>query len=103
VSGGIDLDVGPDHDVVANMHLVAIQNGAQDIQKYMIADIDVLAVATVEGGFDDRILTDLAQQLLEDGLSFRLGFGLIVEPEQCLGPFAFRLQVRIKTVVDLSG
>jgi hypothetical protein len=36
--------------MVTNMHLVAIHNGAQDIQIDMIADIDVLAVAAVKGG-----------------------------------------------------
>ena len=58
VGGGIDLDDRPDHDMIANMHLITIQNGTQDIQIDMITDINVLTVATVEGWLDDRILTD---------------------------------------------
>jgi hypothetical protein len=41
--------------------------------------------------------------LLEDSLSFKLGFGPIVEPEQSLDLLAFSFQVRVKTVVDFSG
>jgi hypothetical protein len=41
--------------------------------------------------------------LLEEDLSFRHGFGQIVEPEQFLGLLAFSFQFRVKTVVDFSG
>jgi hypothetical protein len=41
--------------------------------------------------------------LPEDGLSFRPGFGQIVEAEQLLGLLAVSFQVRIKTVVGFSG
>jgi len=67
MSGGIDLDGRPDHDMVANMHLITVQDGAQEIQVDMIADIDVLTVDTVEGRLNDRIVTDLSQQLPKDG------------------------------------
>ena len=75
----------------------------QDIQIDVIADMNVLTVATVEGRLYDRIPADLSQQLPEDGLSSRLGFCPIVEPEQSLGLLAFSVQVKIKTVVDFSG
>jgi hypothetical protein len=103
MGGGIDLDDRPDHDMMANMHLITIQNGTQDIQKDMITDINVPTVATVEGWLNDRILTDLSEQLLEDGLSFMCGFGQIVEPEQFLGLLTFSFQVRIKAVIAFSG
>ena len=60
MGGGIDLDGRPDHGMVANMHLTAIQDGTREIQKDMIADMNVLTVDTVEGWLDDRILTDLS-------------------------------------------
>jgi hypothetical protein len=103
MGGGIDLHGRPDHDMVADMHRITIQNGTQDIEKDMIADVDVLTVATVEGWLNDRILTDLSQQLLEDALSFGHGLARIVEPEQFPGPLAFSFQVRVKTVVAFSG
>ena len=31
MGGGVDLDAGPDHDVIASAHLVTVQNGAQDV------------------------------------------------------------------------
>jgi len=58
MSGGIDMDSRPDHDMAANTHLITIQNDTQDIQKDSLADINVLAIATVEGRLNDRILAD---------------------------------------------
>jgi hypothetical protein len=81
MGGGIDLDDRADRDLVANVQLIAVQNGTQDIQTDMIADMNVLTVTTVDGWQYDRILADLSEKLLEDGLSFRRGFGQIVEPE----------------------
>lgn len=89
--------------MVAYMHRITIQNGTQDIQKDMINHINVLTVATVEGWLNDRILTDFSWQLQEDGLSFRTGFGQIVEPEQFLGLLVFNFQVRVKSVISFSG
>jgi hypothetical protein len=103
MSGGIDLDGGPDHDMIADAHLIIVENGAHEIQIDMIADIDVPAVAAVEGWLNGRIPADLSQQLPEDGLSLGHGFGPIVEPEQFLGLLALSLQVRVKTVVPFSG
>ena len=57
---GIDLDVRPDHDMIANIHLIAIQDGAQDIQIDMIADRYILTIDTKEGWLNDRILTDVS-------------------------------------------
>jgi hypothetical protein len=37
--GGIDLDDRPDHNMVANMYLIIVQNGTQEIQIDMIADL----------------------------------------------------------------
>ena len=81
MGGGVDLDGRPDHDMIANLHLITIQDGAQDIQIDMIADINVLTVATVEVWLNELRLTDLSQQLLEDGLSFRCSYDQIVKPE----------------------
>jgi hypothetical protein len=69
----------------------------------MIPDMDVLTVAAIEGRLNDRVLTDLSQQLPEDELSFRFGLGHIVEPEPLLDLSALRVQLRIETVVDFSG
>jgi hypothetical protein len=41
--------------------------------------------------------------LLEEDLSFRQGFGQIVEPETFLYLLPFSFQVRVKTVVDFPG
>ena len=60
MGGGIDLDARPDHDMVANMHLIVIQNGTREIHIDMIADMSVLTVAAVEWRLNDRILTDLS-------------------------------------------
>ena len=49
MGGGIDLDARPDHDMVADVHLITVQNGTQEIQIDMIADMNVLTVYTVEG------------------------------------------------------
>jgi hypothetical protein len=103
MGGGIDLHARPDHDMVANMHLITIKDGTLDIQIDIIADMYVLTVGTVEGWLNGRILTDLPQQLSEDGLSLRLFFGQVVEPEQFPGLLAFSFQVRVKTVVGFSG
>jgi hypothetical protein len=103
MGSSVDLDRRPDHDMVANMHLIIIENGTQEIQIDMIADLNVLTVAAVEGWLNDRVLTDISQQLLEDALSFRHGFGQIVEPEPFPDLLAFGFQVRIKTVVGFSG
>jgi hypothetical protein len=69
----------------------------------VIAEMDVLTVDTVKGWLDERILTDMSQQLLEDGLSFRLGFGQIVAPEYILDLLALSFQASIETVVEFSG
>jgi len=53
MGGGIDLDGRPDHDMVADIHLITIQNGTQDVQKDTIADMNVLTVAAVEGRLND--------------------------------------------------
>jgi len=58
MGGSVDLDGRPDHDMMTNMHLITIQNGTQDIQKDMIADMNVLTVGTVEGWLNDRVLTN---------------------------------------------
>jgi hypothetical protein len=95
----VDLHSRPDHRVLADMHLVAIQDGALDIQIDMIADINVLTVAAMEGRLNDRILTDLSQQLPQDGFSFGRGCGQVVALQQFLGLLALSLQFRIETVV----
>lgn len=79
--GSIDLDTGPHHDVVTNVHLVTVQNGTQDIQIDVIADVDVLTVGALEWWLNDRMPTNLPQQSPEDGLTLRHGFGQIVKPE----------------------
>jgi len=48
MGSGIDLDARSDHDMVTNMHLVTIQNSAQNIQIDMIADSNVLTIDTVD-------------------------------------------------------
>jgi hypothetical protein len=57
---GVDLDVRAEYDMVTNVHFITIQDGTQDIQKDVIADVNVLAVATKEGWLDGRVLTDLS-------------------------------------------
>jgi hypothetical protein len=89
--------------MVANAHLVTIQDGTQNIQKDMISEMNILTVAAVKGGFNARVLADLAQQLLEDGSSLGHGFSQIVQSEQFPGPLAFGLQVRVETIVAFSG
>jgi hypothetical protein len=103
MGGGVDLDCRCDHDMVADMYLIVVQNGTHPIQIDMIADVDVVAVAAVEGGLYERTLTDLTQQLLENGPSFRYGFRQIIAAEQFLGPPTLGFQVRIKAVVDVSS
>jgi hypothetical protein len=65
--------------------------------------MNVPTVAAVEGGLNGTILTDMSQQLPQDRLSFRQGFGPIVEPEQLPGPLALSVQVGITTVVRFSS
>jgi hypothetical protein len=103
MGGAIDLDGRSDHDVVADTDFIAVQDVAQDIQKDVIAEVNVLAVDTVKGRLDEGILADMPQQLPEDGLSFGLSFGQIVAPEYFLDLLALSFQASIETVVEFSG
>jgi len=60
MGGRVDLDARPDHNMVANMHLITVENGTQDIQKDVIANMNVLTVHTVEGRLNERILTNMS-------------------------------------------
>jgi hypothetical protein len=103
MGSSVDLDGRPDHDMVANKHLGAIQYGALDIQIAAITDSDVATVRAIEGRLNDRVVADMAQQTGKDTLSFGLGFCEIVDSDQLLEVLAFGHEVRIKAVVGLSG
>jgi hypothetical protein len=88
--------------MVANMHLIAIQNGTLNVQIDMIADVDVFAVYTVEGRLYDRVLAYVSQQSLKNSMPFGGGVGTIVKLEQTPDLLAVSRQVRIKAVVGFS-
>jgi hypothetical protein len=88
--------------MVANMHLIAIQNGTLNVQIDMIADVDVFAVYTVEGRLYDRVLAYVSQQSLKNSMPFGGGVGTIVKLEQTPDLLTVSRQVRIKAVVGFS-
>ena len=81
MGGSIHLYTRPDHHMVANAHLVAIQDGTLHVQKDILTDVNVLAVGAVEGWLDERAAADLAEQPPEKRVPLRLALHPVVDPE----------------------
>jgi hypothetical protein len=103
MGGAVNLHGWSDHHMPANLDLVGIQDGAVHIDLDCLAYLNILAITTVEGRLNRRILADGSQQLLQKALAFWPCFGEVVAAEQSLHPLQLCLQLRIQSVVNFSG
>lgn len=62
---GVDADVGPDENVVANCDLGLIQDNQINVGVEVLADLDVEAVVEVDRAFDLEPLAALAEHLAQ--------------------------------------
>ena len=88
VSGGVETDPGTEKNMAADGDGGHIQKDTVVIGVEIVADGDLAAVVTAEGGLDPAAFPHAVQQLPQNGCTAVLvpGAGLVVFPGQCLCP-----------------
>lgn len=65
VGGGVDLDGGAHHDVGPDVDGVVIDDDAVDVEVAVLAEVDIVAVGAVEGGIDEGVWAEVAEEAAE--------------------------------------
>lgn len=64
MNGSKQVDVGSQEHIISNANLRTIQEGAVEINIYIIADVGVAAVIEVDGRVDFNVPAQCAKQIL---------------------------------------
>ena len=69
VGGGVDLHVGGQQHMVADVHLAHVEYGDVEVEEGLLADVDVAAEFAGEGGADPAGVGAVGEEVAADLLA----------------------------------